>query len=53
MNAEDALAAIEEVEKSPMRGKERAMIGEDEKGSGQIVKMLTEIKGKTIKPFGW
>ena len=35
-----------------MKEKERKTIGEDEKGSGQIIKMLTGTKGKTIKPLG-
>ena len=29
------------------------MIEEDEKGSVQIVKIATEVKGKTIKLFRW
>ena len=35
-----------------MKGEERKTIGEDEKGSKQIVKILTGTNGKMIKPFG-
>ena len=45
MNAEDALAAIKDVE---TRGGRR-MIIEDKKGSVQIVGLVTGVKGKTKK----
>ena len=49
MNAEDALAAIKDVE---TRGGRR-MIIEDKKGSVQIVGLLTGVKGKMKKLLEW
>ena len=36
-----------------MKGKGRETIGEDEKRSERIVKILTGTRGKTIKLLGW
>ena len=52
MNAEDALAAIKDVEKSNEKGRKED-IREDEKGSMQIVRVATGVKGKMIKLLGW
>ena len=35
-----------------MKGEERKTTGEDEKGSKQIVKILTRTNRKMIKPLG-
>ena len=48
MNAEDALVAIKDVEKTSDR-EGRKTIVDDEKGSAQIVKLVTRVKGKTKK----
>jgi len=52
MNAEDALAAIKDVEKTSEK-EGRKMTGEDEKGSVQIVRLAMRVKGKTKKLLGW
>ena len=52
MSAEDALAAIKDVEKSNEKGRKED-IREDEKGSMQIVRVATGVKGKMIKLLGW
>ena len=48
MNVEDALAVIKDVEKQEIR-EGRKMIVEDEKGSVQIIRLVTRVKGKTKK----
>ena len=52
MSAEDALAVIKDVEKSNEKGRKED-IREDEKGSMQIVRVATRVKGKMIKLLGW
>ena len=51
MNDEDALASIEGVESPRKRRKRRRMTKEDEKGIGQIAKMLKGTDGKITKTF--
>ena len=46
MNAEDALAAIRDVEKPGDKGRKE---DEDKKGSVQIIKLVKEVKGKMKK----
>ena len=52
MNAQNALAAIRDVEKTGDKGKRRT-IGKDKKGSIQIVEPVTGVKGKTKKLLEW
>ena len=52
MNAEDALVAIKDVEKTTEKGRKETT-REDEKGSAQIVRLMTEVKQKMKKPLGW
>ena len=46
MNAEDALAAIRDVEKPGDKGRKE---DKDKNGSVQIIKLVTEVKGKMKK----
>ena len=46
MNAEDALAAIKDVEKTSEKGRK-----EDDCGIAPIVSLATKVKGKTKRPL--